>query len=412
MQSTTMTTTRDQAACHVFGAPQNLPINVLPTYADVMKYCVKIKTALSEKSKYHPSFQDAAELVALDVEKVWNKASVPIVLHKRVLQLLNNFVCLLHANELPLRHLFQTLDGATTGPKGFTGPIGKALPNCEKHPIVTFQRIACDLPAIKSDDLSTDQHYMYDICKAVSTGECAVDVALRNPGALNDSRWLTTANRLCRLYVLTKKNSEEFVSIITFIVTVYAPMWFDIKMHPSCKDGVRHVHKMIMRSRYMSDSLKKINDPVIERNSFFAHPENILIAMTTDERRHMRQLGLRRILKARLNPGKSTRQFRVPRLNFDCADYIDWTVEKVTEPPITTKISDEDLKIFINDPNTPLIDLDRFPCHTQAVERCIKLVTDASMAVCGQTRRDGFIRAWLNSRKIMPKFETKKQHKM
>ena len=110
-----------------------------------------------------------------------------------------------------------------------------------------------------------------------------------------------------------------------FIVTVYAPMWFDIKMHSSCKDGARHVYKMIMRSRYMSDSLKKIIDPVIERNSYFAHPENILIAMITDERRHMHQLGLRRILKARLNPGsgKSTREFRVPCLNFDCADYTD-----------------------------------------------------------------------------------------
>ena len=27
------------------------------------------------------------------------------------------FRCQLHANELPLRHLFQTLDGKTTGPK-------------------------------------------------------------------------------------------------------------------------------------------------------------------------------------------------------------------------------------------------------------------------------------------------------
>ena len=30
-------------------------------------------------------------------------------------------VCLLHANELLLRHLFETLDGANTGPQGFSG---------------------------------------------------------------------------------------------------------------------------------------------------------------------------------------------------------------------------------------------------------------------------------------------------
>jgi len=34
-----------------------------------------------------------------------------------------------------------------------------------------------------------------------------------------------------------------------------------------------------------------------------------------------------------------------------------------------------------------------FPCHTQAVERAVKLVTDASTAVCGESARDGFIRA-------------------
>ena len=105
-------------------------------------------------------------------------------------------VCLLHANELPLRHLFQTLDGATSGPVGFTGKLGKALTNCEKLPIKQYQSIDCDLPAVISDDLSTDQSYLYDMCDAVSNGKCAVNMFIQNPGALNHSRCLTTANRL------------------------------------------------------------------------------------------------------------------------------------------------------------------------------------------------------------------------
>ena len=36
-------------------------------------------------------------------------------------------VCLLHLNELPLRHIFQMLDGTTTGPESFSGPIGKSI---------------------------------------------------------------------------------------------------------------------------------------------------------------------------------------------------------------------------------------------------------------------------------------------
>lgn len=39
------------------------------------------------------------------------------------------FICLLHANELPLRHLLQYVDGSTSGPKAFLGPIGRALQN-------------------------------------------------------------------------------------------------------------------------------------------------------------------------------------------------------------------------------------------------------------------------------------------
>ena len=36
------------------------------------------------------------------------------------------FVCLLHANKLPLRRLIQVLDGPTSGSKAFCGPIGRA----------------------------------------------------------------------------------------------------------------------------------------------------------------------------------------------------------------------------------------------------------------------------------------------
>lgn len=39
------------------------------------------------------------------------------------------FVCMLHANELPLPHLLQKLDGGTRGPKVFSINIGMALMN-------------------------------------------------------------------------------------------------------------------------------------------------------------------------------------------------------------------------------------------------------------------------------------------
>ena len=40
---------------------------------------------------------------------------------------LQHLQCLLHINELPLRAVFTSLDGPTTGPKSFEGPIGKEV---------------------------------------------------------------------------------------------------------------------------------------------------------------------------------------------------------------------------------------------------------------------------------------------
>lgn len=45
-------------------------------------------------------------------------------------------VCLLHMNELTLRHLFCELNGTTTGPKSFADALDSQLQNC--HNMVEF----------------------------------------------------------------------------------------------------------------------------------------------------------------------------------------------------------------------------------------------------------------------------------
>lgn len=89
-------------------------------------------------------------------------------------------------------------------------------------------------------------------------------------------------------------------------------------------------------------------------------------------------------------------------LNFDAEEYfnlISW--EMPTEPAATMHLSDEEImnKIKSNAEFEAL----KLPCHTQAVERHIKLVTG------GEVARDGFIRARLKSRESIPKYETKKE---
>lgn len=68
--------------------------------------------------------------------------------------------------------MLEKLDGSTAGPRAFTGEIGKALNNCQILPIAEFKSIDCEeMPIIlQLQDLSCDQSYLYDMCKAVQTG--------------------------------------------------------------------------------------------------------------------------------------------------------------------------------------------------------------------------------------------------
>lgn len=49
----------------------------------------------------------------------------------------------------------------------------------------------------------------------------------------------------------------------------------------------------------------------------------------------------------------------------------------------------------------------KFPCHTQVVERTVKLVSESCKIVTDAIKRDGVIKATLGSRRKMPLFNTK-----
>ncbi|CAF4958948.1 unnamed protein product [Pieris macdunnoughi] len=94
-------------------------------------------------------------------------------------------------------------------------------------------------------------------------------------------------------------------------------------------------------------------------------------------------------------------------------DLIEW--DKVSEPPVLKQISTDLLKDAIANPDiveTEILTLySQMPCHTQASERCIKIVTEACSAVCGPERREGWIKNTLKSCKIMLIFNTKAEYR-
>lgn len=62
---------------------------------------------------------------------------------------------------------------------------------------------------------------------------------------------------------------------------------------------------------------------------------------------------------------------------------------------------------MLSDPAAVVPTLDLFYLSYQAVERTVKEVTEASSQVFGAAAQDGYIRAQLQNRKQMPKFDIK-----
>ena len=82
---------------------------------------------------------------------------------------------------------------------------------------------------------------------------------------------------------------------------------------------------------------------------------------------------------------------------------IDW--EETHEPPATKMLSTQQISHFVD---SPLIL--KYPNHTQPVERCIRLVSEASSTVYNFDARDRFIHARIQSHSHMPQFDSKQDY--
>jgi hypothetical protein len=163
---------------------------------------------------------------------------------------------------------------------------------------------------------------------------------------------------------------------------------------------------MIRSSRYLPDHLRTIVDKVISNKAHFAHPEAVLLAMLNDERREVRIDGYSKLLRAKrqeaLAAGRDVpRPWVMPKVRFEASDYtrlIQWTNADLTVPPTLSYMTVADIDAALRDLPGPL--RSPLPSHTQSVERTIKLVTEASEAVCGYERRHGFIKTTIVQRQV------------
>ncbi|KAF2899374.1 hypothetical protein ILUMI_06800 [Ignelater luminosus] len=260
------------------------------------------------------------------------------LLERRLNKPLQFTACLLHMNELPLRPLFLELDGTTTGPTTYSGFIGKLLDDCKKCSIVSLEKIECILPDISEIKyLSSDQHYLYDIISTVISGECPPDLANRSLEKMSHAT-----------YVLTNEPIYKLKQLATFVV---------------------------------------------KHNAFFAHSENLLVFMLSDEQKHVRELAARRILKAKDTPKSGQlRVVEVPKINLNASSYIDlieWQ-QQYSQPPILYDISNETLHSLVESGGNDEVLLLRLSYYTQAVVRAVKTVTEASLQLCDKKIKISF----------------------
>ncbi|GBM43168.1 hypothetical protein AVEN_128493-1 [Araneus ventricosus] len=76
--------------------------------------------------------------------------------------------------------------------------------------------------------------------RAIQTGQCAPDLAVRDSGPLSHSRWMTCAIRVLRLFISQTSPTSELKMVVNYIVKTYSPVWFTIKRYLSVKYGPTH----------------------------------------------------------------------------------------------------------------------------------------------------------------------------
>ena len=81
----------------------------------------------------------------------------------------------------------------------------------------------------------------------------------------------------------------SLVTLVTYAACVYVPSVVSIRCWWDLVDAPRHLAEQIGRQRqYLSGSDLQVAQKSLARNSYMAHPENVLLAMLSDQDQSIR----------------------------------------------------------------------------------------------------------------------------
>ena len=331
-------------------------------------------------------------------------------------------ICMIHLNELPLRHLLKSLVGSTKSDTEFEGIIGSLISKVDDLPVnynfraIVGQEDLIFLPEQIIKSLSTDQYNCYLLVKAIKSGLISKDLANLKCGATCHSRWLTTGQALLMLWTrdhgLQGNELGTLELIVQFIIDSYLKLYFDIKVKNTLVDAPYHVLTAV---RIFQNQPKDVQEPIKKcmiRGAFIAHPENVILSLLASEVEEDRSFAIDKILQVRDEDSSefgnmNVRSRKTPEINFNATslkNLIFWDKIKCYEPVFTCKLSREEIKSFKDSP----MSVPYFPIHTQSTERAVQLVSDAATKVYGHEKRDGFVRGVISHRELYPVIESKK----
>ena len=185
----------------------------------------------------------------------------------------------------------------------------------------------------------------------------------------------------------------------------YVPIWCTIKRNELSTSGAKNLFRAVQLLRDQPEDIQEVVRSVLTRNAFWTHPDQLLLAMVADGQQSVREKTVQLIRSGRQHQTAEVRQFRLPRLDFSATCYselITWDAETVTEPPLLRDLPDEELGCIRQ---TPLA-VPSYPVH-QAVERAVRVVTEACERMQGEEARHGFIVTRMKHRRMLPSANSK-----
>lgn len=115
-----MPRTRSVDVCPVFGIPELMKPNMLPTYADVMRYYLYLQNS-SEK---HTGLSDILPVLVKELKGVWERSSIPTLSNNRIFFMIKHYY-------LKYRNLKKSLK--KTGKLDFSNRVASFRERAEKN---------------------------------------------------------------------------------------------------------------------------------------------------------------------------------------------------------------------------------------------------------------------------------------